>query len=188
MKTVKLQARNPQIKRCYKAFFKILICILSEWRFQPVIAAGPSGFLFHKVKVRGWLSSDISAHPLLMCFSYKASWFHINGGAGHVYFPSLSHRESIRLALTEPQSLSVEHIDRQTSRRDLHEQWMALSFCSSCPGIVILGALSESTGSGKSLMHKLFLTATLLYRGKYIRPRMMLNIDPVLCLQSGLSL
>lgn len=69
------------------------------------------------------------------------------------------------------------HSGWQTSRRDLHEKWMAVLFYSSCHGIVILGALSESTGSGKSLM--LFLTVTLFLRGKYIRGRMMFNIDPM---------
>lgn len=65
---------------------------------------------------------------------------------------------------------------RQTSHRDLHEKLMVVLFFSACPGIVIVCALSESTGSGKSLKHKLFLTATLLLRGKYIRKRMMLYV------------
>lgn len=53
---------------------------------------------------------------------------------------------STGLALRGPPSLSVKHIDWQTSQRGRHKKWMAVLFYSPCPGIIIQGALGVSTG------------------------------------------
>lgn len=107
------------------------------------------------------LSSDDSAHVLIANHSLK----HKVEGSPWQSHNDYDYHHSLLSILTG---------------RLLHEKWMSVLSASSWPGIVILGALSDSTGSGKkSLMHNMFLTATLLVRGKYIGRKMLLNIDRV---------
>lgn len=50
-----------------------------------VLASHDSCSVLHHT-VRGWLSSNTTAHPPLLRFNYKAMWIHIDGGTGHSYF------------------------------------------------------------------------------------------------------